>query len=286
MKKYLLPRHYYSLKIIIFSLFIINYQLHSQSIETFKPAPGKQVLVTEGFIGDIIDGYWLYLPITHNLNKKWPIILFLAGGNGVGGKLTSSKDSGPVKYAFKYNDDKHLNKYTKDTFIIINPHMRDGGYWDRQWYQQYNSLNSILDDVIKKYSGDPKRIYVTGLSRGGNGTWGLAEILYNRIAAIIPVCGQTHGVTDFSKIKNTPVWIIHSTGDPYHKYELSLKAVNSIESSGGDKFLRLSTTSPEDEDYLKHKHIFSTIESNDHDVWSITYDKPQIYKWLLQFKTE
>ena len=270
---------YICLSLIIFT----SFSFFIKKVYSQEPEPGKQVAVSKGIIGDVIDTYWLYLPQNYDKNKKWPIILFLQGGHGISNDSTTSKNAGPAKYALLKNENSPLDEYTKNTFIIINPHMREGSYWERQWYQQYNAINSILDYIVAKYSGDSTRIYITGLSRGGNGTWGLAQVLNNRVAAIVPICGINHGVTDFSKIRNIPFWTVHSTGDSTHKYEETLNAVNIIESLCGEKVLRLSSTSLSNKKYLNRKRIFSTIESDDHNVWDMTYNKPEIYMWLLQF---
>jgi hypothetical protein len=59
--------------------------------------------------------------------------------------------------------------------------------------------------------------------------------------------------------------------------------VKAIEELGGEPFLRLSTTSPEGDAYLRRAHIFSSIENGPHDVWTMTYSSPQLYAWLLRF---
>jgi predicted peptidase len=122
------------------------------------------------------------------------------------------------------------------------------------------------------------------LSRGGHGTWGIGQILNKRIAAIVPICGQIHGITDFSWFKNMSVWISHCRDDSIVSYEETLYAVNKIEMITGEKFLRLNTAAPENENYLKSKYIITTFEKGGHDAWSETYDKVEIYKWLLKQK--
>lgn len=273
-------------KLTIILLVLLKSFLCGQNMVQNLPVPGKQVSMKEGIIGDVIDNYWIYLPRVHHSGRKWPVILFLQGGLGISADSTTSKNDGPAKYTSIENDHMELDSYVKDSFIIINPHMRPGSYWERQWYQQYNAMNSILDYVIKHHSGDATRIYVTGLSRGGNGTWGIGQLLNYRIAAIVPVCGITHGITDYSCFKDLPVWITHCTGDKTHDYQESVDAVNNIEEIARVKFLRLNTASPDKDDYLNHDYIFTTFIKESHDAWSETYDKAEIYKWLLKHKKE
>jgi predicted peptidase len=247
-----------------------------------SPQAGMQVCMKEGLVGNILDNYWVYLPRTFKTEKKIPILVFLQGGLGVSNDSTSVIRYGVDKYTFMDNANKELDSYVKDSFIIINPHLIAGDFWERQWYQQYSSINSILNYIIKNYAGDSTRIYVTGLSRGGHGTWGIGQLLNKRIAAIIPICGQIHGVTDFSCFKDMPIWTICNTGDDLYKE--SVEAVKLIEGFSGNKFLRLNTAAPTDDNYLKTKHIFSSFEKDGHDAWTATYDKVEIYKWLLKQK--
>lgn len=245
------------------------------------PQAGKQVNIREGLVGDVIDNYWIYLPRNFDDSKSWPMILFLQGGNGISPDSSTSKVSGPARFALADNKDKLLDSYVKDSFIIINPHMRPGSYWERQWYQQYSSLSSILDHALENFAGDPGRIYVTGLSRGGNGTWGVAQSLNSRIAAVLPVCGLTHGLTDYTCFKDLPVWITHGTDDQTHTYEASLAAADSIEEVNGVKFLRNTSISLTTEELAGHKYIFTTFEGTGHNAWTPTYSRAEIYSWLL-----
>lgn len=115
-----------------FRLFVLLIALSISSISLCQdadfrtPQPGTQFSINEGLIGDVIDNYWLYLPKDYNDSKAWPIILFLQGGHGISPDSTTSKVSGPVKYALRQNEDKLLDSYVKDSFLIINPHMRPG----------------------------------------------------------------------------------------------------------------------------------------------------------------
>jgi predicted peptidase len=90
-------------------------------------------------------------------------------------------------------------------------------------------------------------------------------------------------VSDFSRLKTLPIWVVHGTRDDTHDYGESVRAVKAIEALGGEPFLRLSTTSPEGDEYLHRMHIFSSIENGPHDVWTMTYSSPQLYAWLLRF---
>jgi len=244
------------------------------------PAPGKQVLVTEGMGTDVVDGYWLYLPRSFDKTKTWPVLVCLGGA---GGELTPTRAWGPSTYAFRRNG-AELDSLVKDTFIIVDPHLKAGPFWERQWYDQTELLGQLLDEVIRDYSGDAMRVYVTGTSRGGHGTWGFAERARDRIAAIAPVAGATHGVSDFSGFADLPVWIFHNTGDPTVAYSNSRNAVSKIEATSTARFHLLDSAAPDNDAFLTQKHIFTSFDRDGHDAWTETYSQPHLYRWLLQFQ--
>ena len=76
------------------------------------------------------------------------------------------------------------------------------------------SLGKLLDEVTAKHRVDKDRIYVTGLSMGGYGTWKLAAAYPDRFAAIIPICGGGDPKTA-EKIKHLPIWVFHGAKDTY-----------------------------------------------------------------------
>ena len=106
----------------------------------------------------------------------------------------------------------------------------------------------------------------------------------DRFAAILPICGQLHGVTDFSILVDLPIWVVHGTNDHIHDHAESVRAVEALERLGGDPFLRLENTRPEGTAYLSHRRIFTSVRRGPHDVWSATYASPQVYAWLLEHR--
>src|SRR5437667_9201504 len=113
--------------------------------------------------------YVLYLPPGYGTDAKaWPLVLFL---HGRGDKLERLKRAGlPAHIAQK-----------KDPFILVAPQAEP--LWNAA------ALNELLESVVAKHKVDPDRIYVTGLSMGGFGTWSLAMAYPDKFAAIIPICG-------------------------------------------------------------------------------------------------
>jgi len=245
---------------------------------------GKQVLVTTNIKGKVLDGYWLYLPKGHSSSKKWPVIMFLAGGGSIGSELTLQNNWGPAKYIHDESSDPLVKSYVMDSFILVTPHMKAGEFWERQWYDQHEALMDIISQLQIQFNSDPSRVYVTGASRGGHGTWGLAAKEKNKIAAIVPIAGDLHGVKDFSVLVNIPIWVIHNTGDQTVDYRSSAMAVSEIERFG-IKFLNTESLSLPEKD-LGNANIFTSLQSEDHNAWDDVYKNVNFYKWLMQFRSE
>ncbi len=91
-------------------------------------------------------------------------------------------------------------------------------------------FSALLDEIEANYRVDKNRIYVTGLSMGGHGTWTLALAEPNRFAAIAPVCGWSHPV-EFQKIANIPIWIFHGAKDFVVPVSASEQMVENIKIS-------------------------------------------------------
>ena len=128
---------------------------------------------------DVSCGYWLYLPEKYNADKKnWPLVLFLHGAGERGDNLDLVKKWGPPKRA------AGGEKYP---FILVSPQCPSEEWWTSA--KQITTLDALLNDIVKRYRVDEDRVYATGLSMGGYGTWELAMQFPNRFAAIVPICG-------------------------------------------------------------------------------------------------
>jgi predicted peptidase len=89
-------------------------------------------------------------------------------------------------------------------FVTVCPQCNE--MWDLR------ALDLLLDEVIEKYNVDPTRVYLTGNSMGGLGTWMLADIAADRVAAIAPVCPPSTRINP-ANFKDLPVWCFHGAMD-------------------------------------------------------------------------
>ncbi|MGB3715778.1 MAG: prolyl oligopeptidase family serine peptidase [Candidatus Promineifilaceae bacterium] len=209
-------------------------------------------------IGQSIDvmtrlGYLFYLPRSYGQDpdKKWPLILFLHGMGERGDDLDLLRLYGPAKVAEKQPD---------LPFICLTPQCPEGD----TWIGQLKILNSLLDEELSSYSVDLDRVYLTGFSMGGYGTWGLAMAYPQSFAAIAPICGG--GMVQWVEIlKDIPVWAFHGADDPTVPVEESQRMVDALRSAGGQA-------------------KFTVYPGVGHDSWTETYDNPELYEWFLRHR--
>jgi predicted peptidase len=196
--------------------------------------------------------YLLFLPDGYSKNKQgWPLILFLHGAGERGSDLKKVKVHGPPKIVEKQKD---------FPFIVISPQCPE----DDWWTDKIEVLINLLDDIVARYNVDTDRVYLTGLSMGGYGSWALAAEYPQRFAAVAPICGGGNRIMAF-RLKDVPVWAFHGAKDNVVPLKQSEEMVDAIKARGGDAEL---TVYPE----------------AGHDSWTETYNNKQLYDWFLEHR--
>ena len=180
--------------------------------------------------------------------KDWPLILFLHGASERGNNITILKKHGPPKVA----------KKMKLPFVILAPQCDHEEYWETK------KVIKLLDLAIEQHSVNPKKVYLTGLSMGGFGTWQVASHYSERFAAIAPVCGG--GTKQIANnLVNMPIWIFHGEKDDIIPVTKSIEMAEALERAGNKVKL--------------------TIYPNvGHDSWTQTYHNPELYDWFQKFE--
>lgn len=281
------------LKILFVALFIFATSPTYAQKADIAAVPGKITTVERSYTNGIIDGYTIYLPKSYKkLKKDFALMIFLHGGLGVGGKVEKVNEQPLpellIKIASMSDEDikrnsnflnRERNEHLQDSFIVVSPHMMRG-----QFYHQETAFREMIKELIEIYNIDVSRIYVTGLSRGGHGTWGLASRMNDVFAAAVPIAGAHHGVDDFSTLTQIPIWAVHNRGDEIVDYNGSARAVAQIERLSGETFLTLNSMDIFHAPYLKHTRIFTTFDRNDHDAWTDMYEHVGMYKWMLKHR--
>ncbi len=193
--------------------------------------------------------YLLYLPKDYQQKDSWPLLLFLHGAGERGDDLELVKKHGPPKLIASGKD---------FPFIVVSPQCPQERWWEP------GELATLVDEIVEKQKVDKERIYVTGLSMGGFGTWSLAAYQPKRFAAIVPICGGGEPFTTML-LAHVPAWVFHGAKDPVVPLERSEKMVEAMKKFGGN---------------VK----FTVYPEAGHDAWTETYANPQLYQWLLQQK--
>jgi predicted peptidase len=196
--------------------------------------------------------YLLYLPKDYGKDpaKKWPVIMFLHGSGESGTDLNRVKAHGPPKVVESGKRDL--------PFVIVSPQCPADRWW------KPDEVIALLDDILEKYKTDADRVYLTGLSMGGFGTWRTAIDYPDRFAAIAPLCGGGNPY-EVRRIKDVPTWAFHGVKDPAVPVAASEQMVGVLQQAGGDVKL---TRYPE----------------AGHDCWTVTYNGKELYNWFLEHK--
>ena len=216
-----------------------------------EPAPGKQVEHSLRISDDFSIPYLIHLPKEYAEKEGgWPLMLFLHGRGESHGPLSLVKKWGPPRLVERGDD---------LPYVIVSPQCPGNESWGQP--KQQAGLIQLLDHIAQTHRIDTNRVYLTGLSMGGYGSWRLAADHPERFAAVAPVCGGGKP-EDASKLKDLPIWVFHGTQDTAVPFSRSVEMVEAIRKAGGTRIR------------------FTSLEEVDHNCWSSTYATPALYDWL------
>jgi len=220
----------------IITFVLSSFLLHSQEIKDkflFKNDAKSEM------------GYILKLP--ENQKKKFPLMIFLHGSGERGNNLEKVKNHSPFTY----------QNEIKEEIAILAPQCPEDVWWDTKLVYE------LIMATISKYNIDTTRIYITGLSMGGWGTWKLAVEHPEIFAAVVPVCAPSDRFMIINAGKlNMPIRIYHGALDDIVPPSESIDMHQKLKKEN------------------KQSELF--IFSNDnHNSWDSTYSNPELYKWLL-----
>lgn len=217
-----------------------------------KPTAGKQSAQTTIVTSKSTHSFLLYLPKDYHESGTYPLLLFLHGAGERGdNEMDKVKIHGPPKL---------IAAGKEFPFIVVSPQCGRDGWWDPA------SLSNLLDHIEANYRVDKNRIYVTGLSMGGFGTWALAMRQPERFAAIAPICGGGNDIASrYQKPIQAAVWAFHGAKDSVVPLKKSEEMVEALKSRDVDVKL--------------------TVYPNaNHDSWTETYNNEKLYEWFLQHR--
>lgn len=201
--------------------------------------------------------YLRYLPqgYTKQAGEKWPLILFLHGAGERGDDLEQIKNHGIPKVL-----------ETRDLpFVVLSPQCPPDSWWS----DYLPALDGLIAESLATLNVDPRRVYLTGLSMGGFGTWHMAVEYPQRFAAIAPICGGgpwMYGVYQrLEAIRHLPTWVFHGAKDDIVAPAESQRMVERLQELGGNV-------------------CFTLYPDADHNSWEATYNNPMLFDWFLAHK--
>jgi len=202
--------------------------------------------------------YVLFVPHAYTGDKEFPLILFLHGAGQRG-----DDGEGPARGGMANGIRKYKGGEKEFPFFVIFPQCKTNGNWGAGGPNGKRAL-AILDEVQKAYKIDDKRLYLTGLSLGGFGTWSLAAANPEKWAAIAPICGGGNPKTA-DKIKDLPCWCFHGDADKTVDVKKSRDMIEALKKAGGNPR------------YTEYPGV-------GHNSWDRAYGTAELYTWFLSHK--
>lgn len=194
------------------------------------------------------ENYILHIPEQAPDSTGYPLMLFLHGSGERGTDIELVKKHGPPSF---------VNEDSDFPFVLLAPQCKEGDRWS-SW-----TLIRLIEEIEEKVNIDTNRIYVTGLSMGGQGTWHIAQALPEKFAAIAPICGGSRrDLSDIQLIKDIPVWAFHGEEDEVVPLYQTTRLVEALEELNADVTL-------------------TVYPNTGHDSWTETYNNPDLYTWFL-----
>lgn len=212
--------------------------------------------------------YQVYVPAEYARARRWPVILFLhgSGERGTDGLLQTSLGLGE-------GIRRHAEHWPA---IAVFPQAPP----EHRWHGRVAHLAlATLDHTLREFNADPDRVYLVGLSAGGNGVWNLAYRTPERFAALVAVCGWVMPTAErreailppdsgppypviARRIRSLPVWIWHGTADSVVSVEESRRMAEALRAQGAEV-------------------VYTELPGVGHESWVQAFDSPELPRWLL-----
>jgi len=227
----------------------------------------RSVSVAEG-IAPVEFRYRLLRPASDGRDgHRYPLVLFLHGAGERGDDNVKQLKFLPTWLAEPAVRQRH------PCFVLVPQCRMDERWVDVSWADvkstpqpaaptvDLTAATKALDETLLREAVDPARVYLTGLSMGGYGTWDLAARQPDRFAAILPICGG--GDDDVApRLAHLPIWCFHGDADTAVAVERSRSMIAAVKAAGG-------------------RPIYSELPGVGHDSWTPAYRDGFVLDWLF-----
>jgi len=227
-----------------------------------------QVFQKHNYINSLNDSlpYRFFIP-DHSGELKLPLILFLHGSGERGSDNEKQVSNGVINFVTTENQKNH------PSFVVVPQCPANARWVDVDFRQPFSRqpaeiskplgmVMALIDSLADQYPVDKQRIYITGLSMGGFGTWDLIERYPAYFAAAVPVCGGGDELLA-SRLVKIPIWAFHGKQDNVVMPSRSENMINAIRKAGGQP-------------------LYTAYPDLGHACWEETYSDPELFQWLFK----
>lgn len=192
----------------------------------------------------------LFVPADYKDDRPYPLLVYLHGygARGIDGAKPTTDGPGPF-----------IQEREKTFDMLVLFPQSETGSWQADTADAQRAM-AILEEVIRDYAVDRQRIYLSGTSAGGFGTWSLAARYPRKWAAIVPICGGGDPPSA-ETIKHIPCWCFHGAGDNVIDVGQSRRMIEALQTAGA---------SPR---YTEYPDL-------GHGCWGRVYATPELWDWL------
>jgi len=203
--------------------------------------------------------YQVYVPAKLQGQEKLPVILFLhgIGQRGEGGYVPNKGAAGTLTKGY----------LEQVPAIILLPQSRQNRYWSDP--EMERMVMAALDQTVKEFGADAKRLYLTGVSMGGFGVWHMVAQHPDKFAALVAICGGSsiRNGDRFApialRVGSTPVWVFHGEDDRVVPVSESRGMVEALKAVHGNRVR-----------YSEYKGV-------GHNVWLKVIGEAELLPWML-----
>jgi predicted peptidase len=227
--------------------------------------------VIDGYVARMFTGsgaiampYRLFTP-ANAASGPLPLIVYLHGGGGAGTDNLQQLSGGNTTGTRAFISPEWQGRQAA---YVAAPQLPDPHFWyalESDALAPYGTMViELVESLLREHNIDADRVYLTGQSRGGRGTWDIARKRPDLFAAAVPLCGEGTP-SKAASLRDMPIWAFHGSDDPTVPVTGSRDMVAALRTLGSS--VR----------YTEYPGVA-------HNVWTLAYVEPELPEWLFQQK--